>query len=349
MRRIGDPSPRADNGRQSPDDRPSVDGTSGDVQQNDVGSTNVVVPDYVIVGHFSRDVVPDGFRLGGTAAYSGLAAARLGCRVGVLTSAGPDLDVVAELRGAATRALGVNDAVGPLGSGARIEVAVVAAPISTSFENVYVDGHRRQTLRSRAATIAPPSVPSAWRGAAVVHLGPIAQEVTADLFAAFPGARVRGVTPQGWLRRWDAAGRVESADLADPRAALGTADAVVLSEEDVAGDASVLERYAAATRRLVVTQGAAGATLNDAGQRTTFPACSVREVDPTGAGDVFATAFLIWLAETGDAEAAVRFANAAASFAVEGLGTSTLPTRAEVEARARTALAARPRGGGATT
>jgi sugar/nucleoside kinase (ribokinase family) len=54
-------------------------------------------------------------------------------------------------------------------------------------------------------------------------------------------------------------------------------------------------------------------------------------VDPTGAGDVFATAFLIRLAETGDPGQAARFANVTASFSVEGWGMAAIPTRLQVE------------------
>jgi sugar/nucleoside kinase (ribokinase family) len=56
-----------------------------------------------------------------------------------------------------------------------------------------------------------------------------------------------------------------------------------------------------------------------------------REVDPTGAGDIFAAAFLIRLAESDDVAEATRFASAAASISVGGEGTDSVPTRAQVE------------------
>ena len=42
--------------------------------------------DYLIVGHITRDVVDDGFRLGGTAIYSAITARRMGLKVGLVTS-----------------------------------------------------------------------------------------------------------------------------------------------------------------------------------------------------------------------------------------------------------------------
>jgi sugar/nucleoside kinase (ribokinase family) len=63
-------------------------------------------------------------------------------------------------------------------------------------------------------------------------------------------------------------------------------------------------------------------------------------VDPTGAGDVFAAAFLLHYHETEDPLAAAAFATCAASCVVEGVGTSTLGDLEEVRRRvtAREAL-----------
>ena len=59
------------------------------------------------------------------------------------------------------------------------------------------------------------------------------------------------------------------------------------------------------------------------------------EVDPTGAGDTFATGFLIRLHETGDVGEAARFGAAAASLSVGGIGAAAMPSRAEIEERMR--------------
>ena len=55
----------------------------------------------------------------------------------------------------------------------------------------------------------------------------------------------------------------------------------------------------------------------------------------TGAGDIFAAAFLIHLWETEDVWKAARFAACAASFVVEGEGTTAIPNRDQIEARLR--------------
>ena len=64
-----------------------------------------------------------------------------------------------------------------------------------------------------------------------------------------------------------------------------------------------------------------------------FPVAPVEVFDPTGAGDVFAAAFMLRFNETNDPYLAAPFANSAASFAIEGPGTTTLATRSQVEER----------------
>src|SRR5659263_265000 len=50
--------------------------------------------DYLLVGHATQDVLPDGgSRLGGTVTFSGLTARALGHSVGVVTASAPDYDL----------------------------------------------------------------------------------------------------------------------------------------------------------------------------------------------------------------------------------------------------------------
>jgi sugar/nucleoside kinase (ribokinase family) len=283
-----------------------------------MGSTSgerVSAPDYVVVGHVTRDLVAGGsFRVGGTVTYAATTALALGYRVGVLTSAGDDLPLETTLHGA--------------------ELRVVPAAQSTTFENIYRHGQRTQSIRSAAARLGPADLPVEWRRARIVHLGPLAQEVAPEFVDLFPPETLIGVTPQGWLRCWDGAGQVGIQAWRSAARILARADAMVLSREDV-GDDAQLERYLGLARLAAVTRSWQGATLYQHGGSATFPAYNVEEVDPTGAGDVFAAAFFIRLAETGDPHEAARFANAAASFCVQGEGHSTVAGRAAVEERLR--------------
>jgi 1D-myo-inositol 3-kinase len=281
-------------------------------------------PDFLVIGHVTKDLRPDGtFTIGGTATFASLTAQRLGLRAGVVTSASPDL--LACLPEALPG----------------VAVAATPAAESTTFENIYQNEHRRQYLRGRAAPLGPADVPAAWRQARIVLLGPLDQEVPPELATAFEGALV-GATPQGWLRQWDSAGLVSPTAWAAAPLVLPHLHALILSREDLraqnGGDQqeqieALLKAWAQLTPLLVVTEGAQGATLHHAGTARHFRAFPVTEVDPTGAGDVFAAAFLIQYALGQDAAAATRFANCVASFAVEQPGAQSIPTPEQVAAR----------------
>ena len=81
----------------------------------------------------------------------------------------------------------------------------------------------------------------------------------------------------------------------------------------------------------MVTAGAAGALLYVNGERYEVRPRRTREVDPTGAGDVFAAAFLIHYDRHGDPWDAAEAATCAASLSVEGEGWSTVPDAAPLE------------------
>ncbi len=267
-------------------------------------------PDFLVIGHVAKDLTNGGYRLGGTVVYSALTARKLGQNAKMLTSAGPDLDLTQFLEG--------------------VEFVSLPSPVTTTFRNTYEHGRRRQYVCAVASRIEAGSVPSNWRQASIVHLGPIAGEFDAELVELFPSSVV-GLTPQGWLRRWDRRGRVSPCRWAGSRKFLSRADAVIVSEEDLQGEASFLHNQLAFSRLAVVTEGPKGATLYSQGDSYHYPALKTKAVDPTGAGDVFAAAFLVRLTETDDPDEAMRFATAAASISVRRAGIASVPDRAEIE------------------
>lgn len=265
--------------------------------------------DYLVIGHVAHDLTPEGPRLGGTAAYSALTAQALGVRVGVVTASGPETSLA------------------PLGN---IPVVSLESPNSTTFENIYTKDGRVQFLRAQATRIDFSHVPEVWRRASIIHLGPIANEMDATLPDGF-SPTLLGLTPQGWMRQWDEECRVSRGEWQHADEALARAHAVVISREDVNDDHELIEHMAHQTRVLVVTEGPAGAVLYWNGDRRRFRAPEVTEVDPTGAGDVFAAAFFIRLLKTRDPWEATRFATLIATCSVTRLGLDGIATPREVE------------------
>ncbi|HSM56897.1 MAG TPA: PfkB family carbohydrate kinase [Candidatus Sulfomarinibacteraceae bacterium] len=252
--------------------------------------------DYLAIGHITHDLAVDGYTIGGTVAYSGRTAQALGCRTAVLTSAGPDCDVQEALP----------------------DVAVESVPAAetTTFENVYLPAGRRQVVHSVAAPLTAEAVPREWQRASIVHLGPVAGEVDPELVNGF-GTALICITPQGWLREWDAMGNVTPRSWPQARQILPRAAAVVLSMEDLP-NAAMLQQFRRWSRLLVLTEGVDGCTVFLAEEQRHFPAPGAVEVNPTGAGDIFAAAFFIRLYQTkGNPWEAARFANEIAARSVE--------------------------------
>jgi len=268
-----------------------------------------VTPEFLVIGHICKDLTPAGYQLGGTATYAAVTARQLGLRAGVLTRAGADLQVGDLLHG--------------------IEVRILPSAETTTFMNIYADGQRAQRLLAVGERLTPADVPAEWSEPRIVLLGPLAQEVDRAFVALFPHALV-GVSPQGWMRAWDAAGRVYSLPQLWQNVNLGLARVAVVSEEDIAGDLSILERLTAQVPIVVLTGGWKGASVYVDGRIYPVAPRPAREVDPTGAGDVFTAAFLIRLAETDDPLEAAYFANVTASFSVEAPAQEGIPTRAQV-------------------
>lgn len=268
--------------------------------------------DYLCIGHCCHDRVGERHVLGGTASYSGLVAQRLGLRTGILSSVGADFEFaeVFEKQG--------------------IAWWNKPAAETTVFENIYRGSERVQYLHRRAATLFAEDVPEACRDAAIVLFCPIAAEVDFSVMDVFPGA-LRGATIQGWLRRWDAAGRVSPVAMDWSR--LAGADVIIMSDADIRGFEDAVPLIADTVEVLVMTQGALGAQVWRRGEKHFFPAFPVTEVDATGAGDVFATAFLLKYAQTRDIASAAVFAHCAASFVVEGTGIDNLAMLDRIDRR----------------
>ncbi len=279
-------------------------------------------PDYLLIGHITADLQPDGsVVLGGTALYSALTASRLGARVAILTRgvygrevAGmkiPSLDILAS---------------------ENIQIVVQDAEVPTTFINEYQADRRVQTMPHWAGEIDLRGLPPHWRNAKVVHLGPIADELDPRQCTGLT-SQFLGVTPQGWMRDWprQTGGRVKHIPLRLPGELLGLIDCAIVSIEEIAYARDVIQRVG--DRRLgVVTQGADGARIIAGGQKFELPGFKVPVRDLTGAGDVFAAAFFLKASDrTVSAEKAGTFANAVAGLSLSEVGAQSVPHMREVD------------------
>jgi hypothetical protein len=265
--------------------------------------------DYLLIGHVTQDVTPAGFALGGTVSYASLTAHAFGKKVGIVTSCKSDL-LIPELAG--------------------IPVVRKPAQQNSTFENVYTPNGRVQHIRGVAETLTLADIPPVWRNTPIVHLGPVAAEIDPLLAQAFPKSMVC-ITPQGWLRGWNGNGLISFIKWPQAVGVLKHARVVVLSIEDVQGSEDVIQEYVTEVPVLVVTEGSAGARVYWNGDVRHFCPPQEEEIDPVGAGDIFASSFFIRYAATNDPWEAARVATQLAARSVTRRALAGVPTPAEVQ------------------
>lgn len=297
-----------------------------------------VRPEVVHVGSAARDIAPDdprGWRLGGGVTYAALTTARLGLRTAAVVGVDAEASGAHEL-----------EALGDAG----VDIRRVPLPEGPVFHNVEGPHGRVQTVIAPGVPVSPEALPPAWRSPGAWSLVPVAGEV-GDEWAAVTGrGAIVAVAWQGMLRRLVAGRRTERLAPSE-RAIVRRADLVGISHLDVDPDTALdaLTGFLHPGARLLVTQGGHGGllvTTSGAGPGEVLrylPTATDGQVDPTGAGDTFLAALLATIirpdlaGSTGEPLArGLRFAAAAGSLAVEGIGLAGVPDMAAVlERRAR--------------
>lgn len=251
---------------------------------------------------------------GGTALYTARASEALGVAAFVLTVGSSDADL------------------GPLEG----HVSHVAAGDTLVLRHDFPNGERVQSLlQPTERTLTPSDVPSEWPEPATLVLAPLlADDIDVIAFLdEYPAAEV-ALLAQGLQRAVLPDSRI--AHRAQPSSVLLDAArpnvTIFLSEEETRlWPAGAIEHLAARAGRVVVTRGASGARVLSRGGSREIPPVPVEVVDATGAGDVFAAAFILGL-RAGE-EFAGRLAAACAAAACEVRGPGVLPSLTEIEDR----------------
>lgn len=271
------------------------------------------MPRLLSLGHVTRDRITGRDVLGGAVSYAALCAQRLGWEAGIATAAGPEFDAARELPGVAA--------------------FVVRGNATTRFVNTYDDdGGRRQVLEARAPDVEPALVPDAWRAPDALLLAPVARELGPRAARGFEAATV-GALAQGFVRAFDSSGAVSARAWEGAAADLDGVHVLFVSEHDLPDAEAAARALVRLVPMVALTRGWRGLTLFTARAEHQVASLPRAEVDPTGAGDVFAAAFLVRYHECGDPLEAAAFAACAASCAVEGVGTQALGGRDEIERR----------------
>ena len=285
----------------------------------------------VIVGPLAFDDVhaPAGRRsglLGGSGAYAGIAAAKHG-PAALVSIAGSDLDdeLLEPIRHAGVDLGGLQRVAGR----------------TLRWTGTYSDGLTESEVRNADLGVVDrwdPVVPEAVRDARHVLLANTDPAVQARALDQLRPDVVLLDTMDQWIRE-----RRRAFEAMITRATIVSLNegelAQLTGERDVIAAGRLL--IGRGPRAVIAKRGASGATLITRGAAYALPAYPITPIDPTGAGDALAGAFVGRLARTGQAdEAALRGAltagMAAASFAVASFGVDALAGASigDLEARA---------------
>jgi cytidine kinase len=286
----------------------------------------------VIVGPLAFDDVqaPAGRRsglLGGSGAYAGIAAAKHG-PVALVSIAGSDLDdvMLEPVRRAGVDLAGLQRVAGR----------------TLRWTGSYTAGLTESEVRNADLGVVQrwdPVVPEAARDARHVLLANTDPAVQARALDQLRPDVVLLDTMDQWIRERRRA--FEAMIVRATIVSLNEAELVQLTgERDVIAAGRLL--VGRGPRAVVVKRGAHGATLVTRDGHYALPAYPIAAIDPTGAGDALAGAFIARLARDGRIDEpglreALAAGMAAASFAVASFGLEALAAATIGELRSRAA------------
>lgn len=302
-------------------------------------------PHLVLLGHVIQEMIyfPErtiGPVLGSPVAYGALVAARLGERVGIVTTVGDDLppQLFAPLREAQVDLRGVKQ---------------IPGPYTTLAELIY-DRSGNKVIRypQKAPPLQMEDVPPAYRHATIYYVATMDRDLPVEMvaqLAKLPGQVAVDLGGYGGAHSPPTVDGEPQSDSHLLQDLIRSVDLVRASVEDCQRifphvdmrDAheqeSILHQFLHWGAKLaVLTLGANGCLLVTSDGAERYPAFDTQVVDTTGAGDSFFTAFLVEYMHTKDIPWSVQFAMATVSYVIEqsgGVHLERMPTRSRVLAR----------------
>lgn len=248
--------------------------------------------------------------VGGPPSYAGLVCSRFGNDVTPLTRVGndfPDEQAVWLARNGVSIRAGDRSLSRP----------------TTRFRIENSSGERELTLVSRCEDLASSQIPPDVRFDASL-VSPLAGEVSTSLLTEISArSGFTFLDPQGFVRGFDAKGRVTPKPLAD-RSIISKVDAIKMDRAEAEAltgrsePSEALQRISSmGPRKAMVTQGGEPSFVLDGTRIYKVQVPKVQVVDSTGAGDVLSGATVSWYLKTRDFLRSACFGIAASSLSLQ--------------------------------
>ncbi|MDF1537495.1 MAG: carbohydrate kinase family protein [Candidatus Thorarchaeota archaeon] len=288
----------------------------------------------VVVGHLSRDLIitPEQTReaLGGGPAYTMIAPHIGALGTGIVTRVGSDFEqsYIDILKNANLDLTGLR----------------TAGKHSTRFINEYdKDGERTQRVEFIAPEIRSGDLLPSHLQANTIHFSPLLNEIhpscveAARSFGALVSVDVQGYT------RYLEGNQIIAQPWHDASHVLKNVDVVKCNRHELEFIFGMKSELGTVThvlslgpRIVVVTKDQRGSTIYTRNSQIDIPlVLADAHVDSTGSGDTYIIGFLLEYMRTGDVKRSGLFGATCASFNVESVGPSNLPTRDMIERRMR--------------
>lgn len=279
---------------------------------------------YLSIGLVSKDLIisPHGKYsfLGGSVIYSSIQASLLSWRSYIITAIGKS--DVEELLGL-IRKFAINT----------LEIQIYEGE-SLSFINDYDEkGHRIQRINREFSYMLKPNIEKKFD---VIHLGPILNEINEEFIKkAREKSRFLVLDAQGLCRKLkDLEIHLEKINLS--KESLAMLDVIKFDREEFLSSFdfdSFFKLYNENIFKiLIITMSEKGSLLFKKEKIFFAPSMKPKKlVDPTGAGDVFLTAFSIEYFKRRNIERALSFATAASCLSLEGIAYSCLADNDKIE------------------
>jgi len=289
--------------------------------------TSIAIVGHLAIDHIFVEEATYSPTVGGVPTYAGLAAAKMGSKVKVVSKVGESLPEEC-LRWLSNQGLDLSG------------VRRIKGARTTSFEIRYVGNEREMRLLEKGEPITPDDVPPGMNTDGIL-LGPVAAEIPPETVELLSGLTpCLSLDPQGFLRRFGDDGIVFESKGFDLRLlkfikilkATRKELALLTGYDDPHTACGFLRTQGPEV--VIATGGSSDTILIGDDETIEVPSWPSRVVDPTGAGDAFLGAFLAEYLNGVELAWCARVGAASASFVVEGYGPSRFGSREDVYDRA---------------
>jgi sugar/nucleoside kinase (ribokinase family) len=283
---------------------------------------------FIAIGHIVNDTEPLDHP-GGAVAYAGIAASYLGAQTQIITKCPKGHPYIEFLES----------------NGVHVHRLTSQSNDITTFKNFYNEkGERKQMVLSKQELIQASDfnhIQTDFLRDAIILVGTVIGEVDMKLFPELASLGKLAVSPQGYFRKVGERGDVSYQEWVGFEKYLSSAQVVVLSTEDltIGGvfQEKILRKLREYSRIVVLTRGDGGTTIYEQGKKPmhtyAFALLDTEIKDFTGAGDTYASAFLLFYEQTNDTKLASIMASLYAAVKIagmHGIGMDSIPGKLEI-------------------